>query len=103
MFYLSGPISSNGKSIEENKTRFQRCAATLRAAGIDVYDPSVLDVPGWGWEDYMNLDRLVVKSPSIEGLIMIPGWTHSKGAIEEHNLAKNLGKQVLYLKEDENV
>ncbi len=97
MVYLSGSISSNGKSIEENKAEMAKAEKFLTSKGIDVMNPGRLNVPDWCWTDYMTLWRNVVKSDAIHAIVMMPEWSASDGATEEHDIAVDRGIPIVYL------
>lgn len=91
-FYISGPITKNKDYVED----FERAKRRLRNQGIAVINPVdyAQIAPGKSWEHYMRHD---LQSLSIaDGIYMLRGWRHSKGARLEYKIAKALKLEILY-------
>lgn len=103
--YLSGPITGYP---EHNVPAFAGATQALEMVGHTVLNPhtvcTVLDdheckgpcnpsdalLP---WEDYLRAD-LIAMLRQCDGLAMLPGWQHSRGATLEHHVAVALGWEV---------
>jgi hypothetical protein len=90
--YISGPMSNLP---EHNFPAFRAAAEKLTRAGYDVIDPSenfggdtTLDRSDYMREDIGN----VLKA---DGLALLPGWSQSKGASLEVQIADELGLETL--------
>jgi hypothetical protein len=89
--YLSGPMTGHPNM---NYPLFQRVAKELREAGFEVISPAENRGNEGEWVDYMkNSIRLLLHCNAI---YMLRGWEDSKGATLEHEIAKDLGYQVIY-------
>lgn len=88
--YLSGPMTGFDKF---NYPLFDRIAKELREAGYDIINPSE-NRAAEDWQTSMiGSLRLLLHC---RGIYMMQGWTDSKGASLEHEVAKELGYQVIY-------
>lgn len=102
-WYLAGPMSGIP---EFNKPEFDRVAGNLRAEGYVICSPPELDTPDvvnnpgrWqhgtvGWQELLKRDLDIVTSPMCEGVIVIEGWTRSKGALLETYVADKFDKPI---------
>lgn len=90
--YLSGPMTGLP---DYNKPSFYRAAAELRVAGHEVVNPAEHDqLPaGAQWADYIRKDLVLLAY--CDGIAVLPGWTHSRGARLEVYIATQLGLPVL--------
>lgn len=96
MIYISGPIS--GLAADVVRRNFDTGARFGLALGLGkVIDPSLLHVPGWGQREYMAHWLNLLATSAVVALVMLPGWTGSTGAKEEHALAIRLGLKIYYL------
>ena len=98
-YYLSGPMSS----IEQhNIPAFDEAAAALRSQGFDIVSPAELDggafrevalrdspdvgagatCLGHTWGDLLSRDVKMI-ADDCGGIIFLPKWTQSKGALTE--------------------
>lgn len=98
-YYVSGPISGD---IEGNTKKFTQAVRDLRARGYRVVSPvevcEVLTVPDpsdWAW--YMRRDIEAMLQDEVTGIIMLPGWEHSRGAQLELLVAKGLNYYIAEL------
>jgi hypothetical protein len=91
--YISGPIS--GKP-DLNFPAFHEAARLLRAAGYTVTNPAELDAQDAGktltWEQYMRRDIKALMD--CDGVALLPGWTESRGANLETEIAGRLGMKL---------
>jgi len=85
--YLAGPMTGYA---DYNFPAFNEAAKVLRGCGHEVVNPAEnfggrRDLP---WEEYLKHDvKLLV---DCEGLVALPGWNASRGAVLEYNLAESL-------------
>lgn len=114
--YLAGPM----RGIPEfNFPMFKHVAAQLRAVGHEVFNPAERDEqihgPNVSKSPTGSLTDIVQTGFSLrealgadldwicthaDGIALLPGWEHSKGAQAEKAVAEALGLQVLYINED---
>lgn len=89
--YIAGPMSGLPES---NYPAFHAKAAELRAAGFHVENPAENPAPHCSsWLGYM---RMAVKQlSSCDAVVLLPGWSQSRGACVEHQLAVGLGLEIL--------
>lgn len=89
--YVAGPMTGLP---ELNFPAFHRMAAHLRGQGLHVENPAEINAdPTAGWLECMRADikRLV----ECDAICLLPGWSKSKGACIEHQLAVGLGLEVM--------
>lgn len=92
--YLAGPISG----FPEHKAAFDAAKGVVTALGYEPISP--LDIyPGDNWIRAMQADVQVLIHA--DGIVLLPGWPKSKGAVGELNLAVLLDKRVFFLVEDQ--
>ncbi len=88
--YLAGPMSGLP---EFNYPAFNEAAALLRAKGHTVLNPAENPVPACGtWQGYMRL--ALAQLVQCECIVLLPGWSESKGALIERKLAQVLWMDV---------
>jgi len=87
--YLSGPITDNAFAYE----LFHAAEVTYSEMGHDIINPLKLD-QGEAWHVIMRKD--IAQLINCDGIVMLRGWTQSKGAILEHNIAKALKMSIIY-------
>ena len=93
-YYLSGKIMGDPGYME----KFAGYEARYRNAGIRVVNPAMRERKGWAWQRYMKRGiRLLMKCG---GIIMLPDWESSDGAVLEHEIACRLGFTVIYAASD---
>lgn len=104
--YLAGAMSGLP---EHGFPLFRDAAVDLRARGLNIVSPVELDEsegfdaltepdvsPGSEkWAEFLARDVRVVADPSIEAVIVLPGWERSRGANLEVRVARSLGKKIL--------
>lgn len=89
--YLSGPMTGIA---DFNKPAFNAEAKRLRELGYTVLNPAENAEPqNPTWENWMRL--AVAQLVKCDTIAMLPGWTESRGAIIERNLAKDLGFNIV--------
>jgi len=110
--YLAGPMRGIPNF---NFPAFFKAALELRANGHEVFNPAEDDVNEYGWdiaysptgsmEDIRHLgfsirDALARDVHYIcrhaDTLVLLPGWSNSKGALAEKALAEALDLTILY-------
>jgi hypothetical protein len=98
--YVSGPLRApTEEQMVENINRARDIAIELWERGHAVccphtntlWPPSACNVPP---HRYIEGDLLIVSR--CDGVVMMPGWGRSEGAIKEHFHAKNLGIPIWY-------
>jgi hypothetical protein len=89
-YYISGPMSG----IEEyNYPYFKKVAHRLRYLGLEVYSPVEIDpverTSGMSEMDFWQecINRCLVMMENCDSIIMLQGWTRSRGARKELDLA----------------
>lgn len=99
--YISGPIT-NQKNADY---KFRLAEKTLRKEYMDVEIVNPIDIPypkmnqeDWGrdgvWRYFMHESlKLMMECDTI---YMLQGWSASRGAVIEHNLAHDLEMRVMY-------
>lgn len=88
--YIAGPMSGLPLS---NYPAFHEAAARLRSEGHHVENPAENNVPeGSPWETYMR--AAIAQLIRCDAIVMLPGWSKSRGAQIEHDLAVTLGMTV---------
>lgn len=90
--YVAGPMSGLPGL---NFPAFNAAAEALRAQGWHVENPADHgEVAGATWADYMHSDVCMLASCS--AIHLLPGWSKSRGATLEANIAAALGMQFQY-------
>lgn len=91
--YISGKIS--GLPMDEVRANFRKASEHILSLGHLPSNPlnNGLDET-CSWEKHMKADiSMLMKSDAI---YMLDNWQSSKGATIEHNLAKELGLEMIY-------
>lgn len=91
--YLAGPMSGIA---DHNFPAFRAKAQELRDLGFHVVNPAELhgDDRSQRWSWYLKRDiRALVEC---DGIYMMEGWTNSKGASFEFDVAQTLEMEVMY-------
>lgn len=89
--YIAGPMTGID---DYNFPAFFAAEENIKSLGFEVENPARHGiVEGATWADYMayDLGRLALCNT----IFMLPGWSKSKGATIERNLAKSLGMTIL--------
>lgn len=88
--YIAGPMSGLP---EMNYPAFNEAAAKLRALGYEVENPAENRAPDCGtWMGWMRLG--LAQLIKCHGIVLLPGYPLSKGAMVEVTLARGLGMDV---------
>jgi hypothetical protein len=88
--YLAGPMTGY---LDWNKPAFAAESARLRALGFEIVNPAELNEGSDGdWLACMRVD--IAALMTCVGVALLPGWSESRGAKIESNLARNLGMRV---------
>ncbi|WP_322069945.1 DUF4406 domain-containing protein [Paraburkholderia bannensis] len=91
--YIAGPMTGYP---ELNFPAFHAEAARLRALGFEIVNPAELNAdPTAEWLDCMRVDIAAMMTEKCDGVALLPGWEHSRGAPIEHNLMRDLGLRVI--------
>lgn len=92
-WYLCGPMSGIP---EQNYPEFRRCTALLRSHGFNIVSPhETMPNPDGGipWEVCLKQDLNTLTR--CHGVIVLDGWTRSRGARLEVGTALALGMPIL--------
>ena len=90
--YIAGPMTDLP---EFNFPAFNRAAAKLRSEGFDVTNPAELHShTDRSWEFYMRSALRAMLD--CEQIYMLVGWSDSRGACMELDIARKLGLTVKY-------
>ncbi len=78
-----------------NAPAFNRRAADLRGQGFDVFNPVDNGLPAdSAWEAHMRADIMALCECGT--ILMLPGWSRSRGAALELHVAVALGLRVVF-------
>jgi hypothetical protein len=103
--YLAGPMTGIPAF---NIPAFDAAATRLRDLGYEVFSPAELDNPetravaiaspdgapgsgsanGESWADFLARDVKLIGGGSVEGVVVLPGWSRSRGARLETFVAR---------------
>ena len=90
--YISGPISGLPKG---NREAFEHAAELIRANGHDPVNPHKVCAHITGsWLDYMRADIKALMDA--DAILLIDGWSDSRGAVVELQIAAMLGLRVFF-------
>lgn len=100
--YLSGPMAGLP---ERNFPEFYRVGDTLRALGVEVYNPAEHET-NLKWVDRENRDDFPLAAvfldycreilTNVDAIVILPGWENSKGVRAEKALAEVIGIPVIF-------
>lgn len=89
--YIAGPMTGYP---DFNFPAFNAAAATMRAEGWHVENPAEHGiVEGAEWGDYLRYD--IGRLATCESIMLLPGWSKSKGAGLEVTIARQLGMPIM--------
>lgn len=89
--YVAGPMTGLP---DLNFPAFHAAAARLRAEGHHVENPAEINAdPTAAWSDCMRKD--IARLVTCDAIHLLPGWSKSKGACLEHQIAVGLGLEIL--------
>lgn len=111
--YLAGPMTGIPQF---NFPAFDAAAADLRDRGFDVISPAELDRPetraaalasedgspgtgttsGETWGDFLARDVKLIADAGLEAIVVLPGWSGSRGARLETFIASALNAIPVY-------
>ena len=106
---VCGPIATGGlDSREANLNVFNDMIKKLQSEGLNVFDQIPFQKSMVGLIEKFSLEQireemlndfylLIFKSGLISTFYFLPNWQSSKGASWEHEKAKELGIQIVYL------
>ena len=93
--YIAGPMSGLPGL---NYAAFNALAKKLRAKGHHVENPAENpEPPGGAWSDYMRM--AIAQLITCDTVVLLPGWSKSRGAKVENRLAIDLGLEVITVRE----
>jgi hypothetical protein len=104
--YISGKIT--GLPINEAIKNFNKASLHATFLGYDVINPLNIEPDGkqpkteeekWIW--FMRSD--IKEMMNCDVILMQENWEDSRGAIIEHNLAKELGFSIMYMKKHKQI
>jgi hypothetical protein len=91
--YISGAITNNPNA----KAQFDKAKKTLVELNKNYYPISPMDLPhehSKSWNAFMRED--IKAMMDCQGIYLIEGWTTSKGARIEKELAQSLDFKIIY-------
>ncbi|AOT26997.1 nucleoside 2-deoxyribosyltransferase [Vibrio phage VaK] len=88
--YIAGPMTGLP---EFNKPEFFKAEFKLRCDNYTVLNPAILP-DGLQHHEYMEICLPMVRVSN--AVYMLKGWEKSKGAVMEHEYAKDLGLEITY-------
>lgn len=90
--YIAGPMTGYP---DLNFPAFHAAAAEYRAKGCEVLNPAEINPdPNAEWVDCMRQD--IAALVTCGHVVMLDGWTASRGAVLEHHIASALGMTITY-------
>ena len=90
--YITGPMTGIP---ENNFPLFHKVAKGLREMGYETVNPAELLPSGLSveWEDFMRED--ITHLMKCDGVVLLPGWSRSRGAKIEVQLAMDLNMLIV--------
>ena len=103
VIYLSGPYHNGGGTVDENIAQARKAAIEYWERGFAVICPHLNTAHFENdcrcvWEDFIAGDFEIIRRLRVEQdkMVMLPGWSTSKGAMAEHEEARRIGLKVEY-------
>lgn len=95
--YIAGPMTGLP---DFNYPAFNAAAKRLREMGHEVLNPAENPVPACGtWQGYMRM--ALAQLVQCECIVLLPGWSESKGALIERWLSQVLHMDVAHFSESQ--
>lgn len=95
--YISGPVSNKP---DYNTEQFTEAEIFLRSCGFQTWNPRRIAIPAEVLSDeelWQYCMHFCVRAiPLCDSMLMLPDWQNSKGAVQEHRIAKSLGLEIYY-------
>jgi len=95
--YICGPVT--GRPLEEARQHFDTVEKNIHTAATDMStctsNPMRLCPPGTEWHQAMKI--CIRELVQLDGIALLQGWQHSKGAFLELKLAEELHIPVVYI------
>lgn len=88
ILYISCPLTTNGKSFEENvecAKNFEQKLKQVLCHEFSILNPARISVEGWGHSDYMDLWLRIFSEGIVDEAALASGWEHSTGCNMERN------------------
>lgn len=93
--YIAGPMTGLP---QHNYPAFLSAEADVAAAGFVVINPAKNGLPASApWDQHMRRDIAMLVTCDV--IVMLPGWSDSRGATLENLIARRLGMKVIELHE----
>ncbi|MBI2474242.1 MAG: DUF4406 domain-containing protein [Candidatus Taylorbacteria bacterium] len=108
---VSGPMTTGGASFEENLKKFGKVIEKLDKEGKTIFNQlpfqnimlrlyNAWTGPGYCMPLLTDFYQPIFKSGLVKTVYFIPGWEKSFGASWEHEQAKELGIERVYLSDE---
>jgi hypothetical protein len=94
-WYVSGPMTGYD---DLNFPAFSYATTTLRSRGMAIVSPHENDIDGGEWDDYLRHDLRLLSE--CHGIVLLAGWSKSKGAQLELFVALRLGLAVRFFDDE---
>jgi hypothetical protein len=88
--YIAGKITGD----PNYKEKFKYWEITMKKRGYNVVNPAWLPEEGFTWEQYIAMSSAMLRE--CEAILFLEDWKDSRGAKIEHELAKKMGKELLF-------
>jgi hypothetical protein len=99
LLYISGAYTASTRLLVETNIEIAKsyCEKYLKL-GYSVICPHTnyadMEYRGISYETMLQADLELVRRSDV--IVMLPRWKQSHGALREHNLAKQMKKQIIY-------
>lgn len=97
--YISGPISND----KDASAKFKAAEEYLRSKGYEPVNPELIPFPKYNQADFGDdgvwkyfMHQAIQKMMACQHIYMLKGWTESRGARIEWDLARDLGMIIHY-------